>query len=392
MQGRGIRDGTVRVVGSDAHQVGLTQACDPARLEQPAAVTDVRLKDVASLELADPAKLPASGQAFARCDGHPHAPSHLEQCVRLLGRHRLLAKEWMKFLDGPDVFDGLYRGRPTVKVHHDVHAVAHRFTELFHHPGKVVYGGEPHQRLGERNDDHFHRAVPFFNHRARSFDERSGFRGLIDGLHFPPAEVRVHPDPVSHSAAQQFIDGDAERLSQDIPARLLDAGEGGHPDRADSPKGVAVEDLPEELDSSGVAAEEHGFEVLDASDHAARLPFERRLSPAIKARLVSLYLDEYPVAHDGVDNQRFNVSDFHGGPTLSGCGGVPTQRGHGSPEEAARFTAAIRISRCGLDDERSQPRRRWYRGGGLYDVDGSSSRGRTVLRVLWPTNPGQATV
>src|SRR2546425_6856003 len=31
-----------------------------------------------------------------------------------------------------------------------------------------------------------------------------------------------------------------------------------------------------ELDSSGVAAEEHGFEVLDASDHDARMEDARR--------------------------------------------------------------------------------------------------------------------
>ena len=48
-----------------------------------------------------------------------------------------------------------------------------------------------------------------------------------------------------------------------------------------------------------------------APDDGARVPLERRLAPAVEARLVGQDLDEDPVAHPGVADVRLDRGDLH---------------------------------------------------------------------------------
>ena len=52
-------------------------------------------------------------------------------------------------------------------------------------------------------------------------------------------------------------------------------------------------------------------DVFDRADDRARVPFERRFAPAPQAGLVGEDLDEDPVAHAGVADERFDLGDFH---------------------------------------------------------------------------------
>ena len=85
-------------------------------------MAEVRLQNVAGLQFADAAKLPARGQALARGDGGAHAAPDFQQGVGLLRRNGLLAEEGVKLLHRADVLDGLAGGGAAMEVDHDVHA------------------------------------------------------------------------------------------------------------------------------------------------------------------------------------------------------------------------------------------------------------------------------
>ena len=66
------------------------------------------------------------------------------------------------------------------------------------------------------------------------------------------------------------------------------------------------------LDVARVATEHERRQVLDRTGDRARLPLERRLAPAVETRLIGTDLDEHPVPHSSVDDERSNTRDPHG--------------------------------------------------------------------------------
>ena len=76
-------------------------------------------------------------------------------------------------------------------------------------------------------------------------------------------------------------------------------------------KRVLLHDPHRLLDVARIAADQQRREILDGADDGARLPFERRLAPAVEARLVGLDAHEDPVAHLGIDDAGADVDDFH---------------------------------------------------------------------------------
>jgi hypothetical protein len=74
---------------------------------------------------------------------------------------------------------------------------------------------------------------------------------------------------------------------------------------------LAVHHLPQVLDARRILADQQRRKVLDRADDAARVPLERRLAPAVQARLVGMDLDENSVAHPRVADDGFDLGDLH---------------------------------------------------------------------------------
>ena len=302
------------------------------------------------------AKLVARHEALAGGDRNAHRFADLEERVDIFGRHGLFAEIRAELFDRVDVGDRHGGIGAAVEVDHDIDAVAERETELLHQGGEFLDGSDAHQRLGVGHEDDFHGRVAVRHDLAGEVDQRRGVEAFVDRVHVSAAQVRVHADAVAHGAAEQFVDRDAERLAQDVPAGLLDAGDRAHADHAQSPEGLPVELLIEVLDAGRVLADQHGLEILDGADDGARFPFERRFAPAGEAVLIGFHFDEHPVAHLGVDHQRAHVCDLHETYIMhhiiryvplqsgNGAGGIERGGGASSSGESTGHDRAVAIA------------------------------------------------
>ena len=90
---------------------------------------------------------------------------------------------------------------------------------------------------------------------------RRAFSTASSGVSSVPASVA--PDLLAHLAAEEFVDGNAESLSFDVPKRDFDAGDCGELDYAASDVEVVVEGLPVLLDAVRVFADEEFAEFVD---------------------------------------------------------------------------------------------------------------------------------
>ena len=139
----------------------------------------------------------------------------------------------------------------------------------------------------------------------------------------------VDRHPVAHLAAQQPPDRQAERLAEDIPQRHLDAGDGAHADGAEPPEAVLGQGAIGLLDVAGVEPDQQRRQVIDTAAHGAGLPLQRRLAPAMEARLVGIDAYEDPVAEPRVDDMGGDGSDLHGHPlVVATATGKLAGRGH----------------------------------------------------------------
>jgi hypothetical protein len=77
------------------------------------------------------------------------------------------------------------------------------------------------------------------------------------------------------------------------------------------PEVLAEHHLPEVFDASGILANQKDSNIFQRTDDSARMPFERRLTPADEAGLIRLHFDEYPIAHPRIANHRFDCSNLH---------------------------------------------------------------------------------
>ena len=189
-----------------------------------------------------------------------------------------------------------------MEVNHQVNIIADLLAQGAYQFREMLDGGKAHQRLRERDDHDLHGAIAPLDHRPGTLQQRLDFRSLIDRLHLPSTEVRVHPHSVANPSSQELIDRDPERFPQDVPAGLLDARHGSGGNGPGPEERVAIHNLPEELDPRRVLTDNHGLEVLDAADDRARFPLQRGFAPSIEAGVVRLDFHKHPVAHDCVDN------------------------------------------------------------------------------------------
>src|SRR5690606_15103023 len=108
----------------------------------------------------------------------------------------------------------------------------------------------------------FKRPVPAFDDPARRGMEL--FWAALDGV---PA-VGIGFDLVAHRAAQQPVDGLAQRLPYDVPTSDLDQGDAGHDHLAGAAIVFEIHAMDQLLDVEGVAAQHiTGGRLLEIADH-----------------------------------------------------------------------------------------------------------------------------
>jgi len=124
--------------------------------------------------------------------------------------------------------------------------------------------------------------------------------------------MAIRADVVTHRPAPELCAGNAGDLAGDVPEGDVDAGDGGGTDDAVAvPEMLAEHHLPQVLDTARVFADQQRGEVFNGGDDAAGVPFERGFPPAVQAGLIGDNLDEHPVPHPGIADERLDGGDFH---------------------------------------------------------------------------------
>jgi hypothetical protein len=142
-------------------------------------------------------------------------------------------------------------------------------------------------------------------------DERLRIEGLVDRLHISTAKVGIHADLVTHFATKQSIDRKAERLAEDIPARLFQAADRAHANHTHTEERMAVQLLIDMLNIARILADQHRSEIFNRTGYGAGLPLEGCLSPAKKTGLIGNDLYKNPIPHLCVDDNGLYISNFH---------------------------------------------------------------------------------
>ena len=97
------------------------------------------------------------------------------------------------------------------------------------------------------------------------------------------ANPAVDLDLVANLAAQQLMNGNAQRLALDVPHGLLQTGDRARQDGAAAIEAAAVEHLEGVLDLRGVLADELLGQLAHARLNGLRLALDNRLTPAGQA-------------------------------------------------------------------------------------------------------------
>ena len=138
-----------------------------------------------------------------------------------------------------------------------------------------------------------------------------------------PAVRPVHRDGVPRRAAEELVDGHAERLRLEVEQRVLDASERLCDHRAGALARGAIEIPVDRLDGPRIAADDERREVFDDSREPARRAVRvRDLGPA-DGPVVSRRLEEDPGPPPGVAEERLETGDLHEGGAY---GGAPDRR------------------------------------------------------------------
>ena len=102
------------------------------------------------------------------------------------------------------------------------------------------------------------------------------------------------------------------QLADNVPQRNVDPRDGRRANNSLTvPEVLPPHHLPQMLDARRVLADQQLRQILNRSHNTARMPFQRRFTPAEQPRLIGDDLDEHPVAHPGVADERFDAGDFH---------------------------------------------------------------------------------
>ena len=198
-----------------------------------------------------------------------------------------------------------------MQVDHQVHFRPDRFAHRFHNLGGVTHRLHAFDRLGARHRHELEGGITHFFDDERGFGKLGRIDPLVHVLHLAAAGVVIDAHLVANPAAQQLIHRHAKVLALDVPERLLDAADRGHSLDADLPEMLPVRHLVQMLDPQRVLTDQQLGQIVDRAGDRAGFPFEGRLAPAVQTGFIGFDLDEDPVPHIGVDDQRLDTGDFH---------------------------------------------------------------------------------
>ena len=123
--------------------------------------------------------------------------------------------------------------------------------------------------------------------------------------------VRIGSDLITDTAAQQFINRNAQNLTLDIPDGLVDAADCGAIDEAALPEAVAVHLLIDHIHISGVFADHAALrQYMDCRFGSQFLTLDAGFAPAIDA-LIGHDFYKQPVLSFCVNQVCFYFSNFH---------------------------------------------------------------------------------
>ena len=300
------RDPAVGDLGHGRDLPGLAEAADMAEI----GLGDVDRTGAQQLVELAPVDQPlAGGERDAGLRLDRGQPQGLARRQRLLDEHRPERRQRLDILQR-------HRGgaAAAVEVDHDLDLLADRLADRAHAARHLVDLARARRVVGVGDEHGLQGPVAPLDHLVGALDQRRLVQALVDRGHLAEAEMGVDRHPVAGTAAEQAPDRHAQRFAEDVLAGHLDAGDGAHADHAEPPEAVLGQHADQLLDVARVAAEQERRQVLDGADHRARLPLQRRLAPAVQAGLVGADLDEDPVPHRGVDDERAYAGDLHGLP------------------------------------------------------------------------------
>ena len=127
---------------------------------------------------------------------------------------------------------------------------------------------------------------------------------LLDSLR--RAGVRIDAHAGAGRAAEQFINGHAERLALDVPKRLVHAADGAGEDRPAAIERVPIHRLPVMRDRARVFADQIRREFLDGRGDGLRAAFDDRFAQSDDAG-VGVDLQEEPARFD---EEGFDLGDL----------------------------------------------------------------------------------
>ena len=291
---------------------GLGHRRDLLRFEQSAAVGDVGLDDLRRAEREQIPELGPRVQPLAGRNRDRHAARHLDECAGLVGGDRLLDPPRRQALEVARQSGGLGRGEPAVHFNEDLH---------------VGSDGVP-DRLHERHRPRVLGPLQF----APAGAERIELEGPVAPRRHPAGRLREHLgrplprvpsvgvglDPVAAGSPQQPVHRLAERLADDVPARHLHDGDGGHLGGPGHLIIVANDPQQEVFDVEGIAPQD-----IPVGD---RLEIRGdRLFPIDRARLADAFESfvgpkppEHKVPPGRAHGVGLDLSDPHRRPPLRG--------------------------------------------------------------------------
>ena len=286
----------------DADVGDLGRRGDLAPLPDAAAVGEIGLQDVRRAEREDVAESPFGEEPLAGRDRDRDRRRDLGHRRRVLRQHRLLEEEDVELVErlppsGPPTSA---RSRPWQSIRMSTSGpTASRMSRIWRRAcaqSPVARRPRAPRRTGSQ-----------LERPPAGLDEADARLGdLLRRVAARP--VGVEADPVAHPAAEQLVDRDAERLAEDVPQRLLDAGDGAADDHAAAPERVAVDRLPVVLDPRRVLADQVLLDVVDRADDRLGFSFQTGLADAGDPG-VGRDLDEDQVRPAGEEDVRDDVGD-----------------------------------------------------------------------------------
>src|SRR5439155_18326863 len=264
LQARGERNGAGRVVWGNGGEVGFSHSGDKAHFGDASRVTQVRLQDRSRALLEDLPESPFREDALTRGDGQVGAAGNFSHEVDILAidgffyEHRLIGFERLdQQLRGR-------RGNRAVKINPDVSVRADSLALK-----RELLDGVIDKRL-------------VIDDASRPFLCRPGLE-CRESLRLPPLDIlrragmRIDADPLPRRSAEELVNRNVQRLSLDVPKRLIDAAERAGQNRAVSIKGVTIDGLPVMGYRAGVFSDQIRLHFLDRLSAGERAPLRDRL-------------------------------------------------------------------------------------------------------------------